>query len=394
MKERFLIITFLGDLIDISAVRADFKNKTVNVIFQEKIKFDSLSKLKKIFLTSFYPQTYKVILAFDSKNALTNHETISLKREDPKKAIDEADIENLVSQALWKVFDYGRIMSTKQLNLNDLEILLVDTKIHELKIDGRRVLNPIKQKGEKIDITVSQTFANRSLFDRVSKMLPKRAKIVLAIEGGVAASRLIGRLAGKKNFVFGKVLDDATSIHIAKKDSGGKISFFDYFSWGKNGFYASLEVELGVCRDTGKSILKKFFKKEMSDEFERRFGKIFSQEIIGLTRGLTHAASRTKHNLVFLDFPPLIPNKNLPKMILPVDSIQAMKFLGFKQGSGFFDFIPGINPLLLSRRKNISNGTYQQPDFVSLASLFEFYFLPQEDLVNRLAKRRIRWLMP
>ncbi|MCX6702782.1 MAG: hypothetical protein NTW60_02855 [Candidatus Wolfebacteria bacterium] len=51
--------------------------------------------------------------------------------------------------------------------------------------------------------------------------------------------------------------------------------------------------------------------------------------------------------------------------------------------AGFFGFS------LVSKNKKIKNASL---DFLSLSAIMEFYFLPQEDLINHYARRRMRWL--
>ena len=40
------------------------------------------------------------------------------------------------------------------------------------------------------------------------------------------------------------------------------------------------------------------------------------------------------------------------------------------------------------------NHCFRYENLYSLASLLESYFTPQEDLINKLARRRMRWLIP
>lgn len=393
MRENFLIVNFLDDYLEATTAKADFSKKKLEITDVSYLKnHQTLYPLKKIFSTSFYPKPYNIIFVLNPRLAATNYDVISLGRDNPQKPLNEADLDNLISKALWKFFDESRANSAKQLGLNDLEILLSDVQVYDLKIDGHHLINPFRHSAKKIEISLSQTFTQRSFFKELLSILPKRAKLGLAVEGGTAACHLLSRITLKDKFFFAKTMTDYTNLFLTEN---GRICFFDYFNWGKNHFYLGVARNLRVNLTTSQSIIDKFIFYQTSLSFRRQFKKIFLKEIMILLRGLKAAASRIKNSFIYVDFLPLTVSlkgglkldKISYKMILPVDLNRTIvETLGFE---------------LISRR---------DCDFLSLAALMEFYFLPRLEpkflkthiqtslfplaLVNHLAKRRMKWLTP
>ncbi|MCX6702781.1 MAG: hypothetical protein NTW60_02850 [Candidatus Wolfebacteria bacterium] len=303
--ENFLILNFLDDYFEAALLRTDFSKKNLVLISLEKENYESRDKFKKIFRRAFPMRSYKVILALDSKRAFTGHWNVSLVRDNREGKVTQADLENFVSRAIWKVFDNGRKMSGSQLGLNDADSLLVDTRIYDFKIDGRRVIDPLKHDGGKFDVSLSQTFTSRLFMEQMRSMLPKRAKLAFIVESGVAASRLLSHMDNKKNFIFAKVMKDETDIFISKKERKNPeedrsfVSFLDYFEWGANDFYRDLGKEIAAEPEIAEAIAETFFTKELSLALERRLENILSEKMMTLNRGLANAATVAKCDLVY-----------------------------------------------------------------------------------------------
>lgn len=388
-----MVLTFLDRAIEIDVFRGDFKikeiilksNVRINIPSRDdddKINWDLIlprlkSELRKIFLKSLYLLPYKAILAFDSKNASTRYETVSVIRDNPKRHIDEADLENIISQAIWKVLEDSRRASTSQLALHETDILFADTTVHSINIDAKAVLDPLGSSGKVVDIHLSQTFVNRSLFQQIASILPKKAKIVLVVEGGVLASQLLaGKDHSHSNFVFAKTMRERTDLFAARSGKGQRIAFWDYFKWGEDKLYADIGSRFNISSGSAKAAVMRFLAGETSKSFHLKFKEIISDELITLVRGLRHAADATNSTSVYLDFHNLARlnfEHIFPKMIQAVDAAE------FSDSSGF---------------RYSKKGEQPNSDFLSLAAILGFYSLPGENLTNHLAKRRMKWLMP
>ena len=387
-----MVINFLDESIEAVSAKVDFSNKKIKILNNRNInRISAMEELKKIFTKSFYPQPYKIIFIFDSATAVTNYEMVALARDDAKKTIDESELENLVSQGLWRLFDQNRHISVKRFNIEDLEILLCDVRIYSFRVDGMQSVDLFKQKGRQVEIVFSQTFAKRSILKELISLLPKRAKIGFIAEGGTMAAHLLSRLDkkdkfslkrvnSKSRFIFAKTIAGRTDIFLADEDH---ITLFDYFMWGRNNFYAGMAKHLEVAPSLMPLMIEKFISGQTSLRFKQLFSKILLEETITLIRGIKTALNRIGKSIAYLDWGvlPLKFNGVSTKMIIPVSNQSITENFGFQ-----------LNPIKT------------ECDFLSLAGILEFYFLPHEDkaehdftkksLLQHLAKRHLKWLLP
>ena len=369
-----MVITPIEDYFSVTALKVGFARKEIQNLWKKRAAgAGKLEELKRTCALAFYPKSYKAIFALSPQGAVTNYETLSFLRDNPRKLIDEAEIDNLISQALLKLFDEGRKMAVKQLGLSELEVLLADVRIYEFKIDGRERINPLRHVGRKIEIFLSETFVSRIYFKELISILPRRTELAMFSGAGEASAHLLSRFSPKRDFIFAGVAHNRTDLFLSKN---GSIVFFDYFGWGMDNLPKALSKYLKVGQAVASEVVRKIMSGEVSKGLKRKFSEVIAGEIRTLIKRFQNAASRSKAPLVYAQFPPLLADKIFPKIIKIIDARSVADFFGFK-------FI------------NKQPVTEEYPEFMTLLTLLEFYFLPEkEDLMNHLARRRMRWLMP
>lgn len=403
MKENFLIVYFYDDYFEVLGFKIDFRNKKLEISLNKKDLVLNQDNLKKIFTRVFYPKSYKIIFALDSKHGWSSFESVVINRDDPEKPLSSVEFENLISQAVWKVFDSGRREAAKRFNVSDLEILLGDIKVIDFKIDGHEVVDSLKHSGKKVEIYLSQTFSSRRFFQDLLSLAPKRAELSWAIDGGAAAGYLLSEIFNKNKFFFVKVAARETFLFSVKNTGEeNKIVLFDYLNWGSDNFYSQLCKDVGASRETSRLVAEKFLSNDVSGLFGRRFGKIFPQELAILTKGIKNAVLGFGASDVYLDFPPFTSalnlkfSKNFPKIIKPVNADESMKFFGFSAGDRSILGWNFVNKKIF--KKEIKRN--RDIDFLVLSSFFSYNLISKRKTkssvlaaANRLAKRRMRWLM-
>ena len=174
-KEDFLVIEFLpGRLTRFSLVRGDPAGKALTLVktVAGENSADNFDFFKKSLKRFGNLNKYKIIVSLDSELASTVYSSISLVRNNAKDPIDEADMDNLVSQAVWKFFDRHRARVAQKLGVNDFDVLLTDVRIDGIKLDGHRVINPLGFKARSIEIQLGQTFTTRPLINELRPVLP------------------------------------------------------------------------------------------------------------------------------------------------------------------------------------------------------------------------------
>lgn len=380
-KDNFLIVSFLENKIKLVALEADFINKDLEIktiftkempdaLIAKDVPQDITTYLKKIFSSVFYLRTYKVIFVFGPGLAVTNFGSASILRDNIHELITEANLENLISKATFNFFGPNRKYASSRFNSSELETLICDVRIYDILLDKHPSINLLKEKGKKLDFYLSETFCHRDFLKKIISLLPARAKLAFIAEGGSTLAHLAARFLTKP-FLFARVGLHETNLFLRAKD--GSISYFDSFEWGKDVLYASLSKELCVSKEVAKSILMRYLENNTSSLFARKLNLLVKKELALLNKGLEIMKSKAKIKSLALELEPLLVKdlklKNISsKSLISIDSETILNFFNFQTNNSF--------------------GLY------SLAALLESYFTPQEDLVNKLARRRMRWLIP
>lgn len=380
-KDNFLIVTFLENKIESVILRVDFINKDLIVekvftqelpgIFSSKdITPDFLNYLRKIFSNVFYPKAYKVIFVFGSKLAMTNFGSVNVLRDNHHEIITEANLENLISQATFNFFGPSRKCASNRLNTSELETIICDVRIYDVLLDKHPSIDFLKEKGKTLEFYLSETFCHRDFLKKIISLLPTRARLVFVTEGGSILTHLVSRLIDKP-FLFARVGINETNLFFKTKT--GEIGYLDSFKWGKENLYMALAKELNISTDVAKSILMRYLEDKTSISFAKKFNILIKNELALLSKGLELMKSKAKIRFLALELEPALIKdlklKNISsKSLVPID---------FKTILDYFNF--QINSKM---------------ELYGLAALLEAYFTPQEDLINKLARRRMRWLIP
>src|SRR5581483_7543052 len=109
----------------------------------------------------------KMVVAADPSLATTMPIPLELSRERTQWVADITldEIENLIAQAMQKVFTQCRSEAAKRLGVDDNHVILVGARADHFKIDGHTVMNPIGFTGKKVALVLEFTFTSRQVFD-------------------------------------------------------------------------------------------------------------------------------------------------------------------------------------------------------------------------------------
>lgn len=381
-NDRFLVLEISsaeggsGSIIEnrAASIKADFINKEIKVL-----KVLSAPDLKKLVKKFGRLSKYKIIIALDSHLATTIHSSVVLVRDNFKELIDEPELDNLISQAIWKFFDRHRNKVAGKMNTTDLDIVLSDVRIRGIKLDSHKVVNPVGFRAKTIEVQFSQTFLLRSIVDQLKNLIPAE-QTVLITENGTAWSNVLSKSGQEKNFLLANLFGNKTTLFCS---DGGQNSYLDRFNWGEDDLNRSLAGDLAIAPDISRSIIDRYVNGEASPVFKKRLEGLLNKELHTLARGLNSALKRSEAKTIYLQ-----PFFNLPQIFAagfksqfdrPVDlQVLHTGLIGNNLG---FDI----------KFKNNRDARYA---FSFLAALMEWYLSPQEDKMSQLAKRRVRWLSP
>jgi len=382
----FLVIEVINHYLQVTLISADFAVK--NILIQknwikEIDRLDSeylLREIKKILKKLPKKSDFEVILNLDSSLATTIYSSVSLLRPKPKELIDEADLDNLISQAIWRFFDKQRPKAAKKMGVEEIDVLLSDVRIRGIRVDGHRVVNPLGFKAKSVEIYLSETFAVRDFAKGIREIMPAY-KIVFVSEAGTTLSHALLNASQDKTapLFLVNLFPNQTSVFHA---SAGRLHHIDSFNWGGNSFLNNLKENFRLDHTAASSIIDLYNKNGGSPHFSRRLENILIEECQVLANGIESLVSETGKLYInpYFSLPACLIsdrfesrfNKNFKIQLLSTDSV--MKNFGFT--------------LQFSK----SAGRIKNPATL-FSVLLELSMMPKNEKISYLANRRVRWLL-
>lgn len=372
--DSFLVVEILENGNRAAYIRADFENKELKFI-----KTHSGPDLKKLLKKFGRLTKYKIILGLDSHLATTIYSSVVLVRDRFKELIDEPELDNLISQAIWKFFDRQRNKVATKMNASDLDVVLSDVKIRGVRLDGHKVVNPVGFKAKTVEILFSQTFLLRQFADSLKDSLPLN-QVVFISENGTAWANVIAKSEAAENFAVANIFPGKTLVFAA---SGSQNSYWDQFPWGENNLHASLATDLSIDSVIAAKVIDLYNRGATSATFKRRVEALLGRELQMLANGIGQAIKKMDTDLVFVH-----PSFDLPAMFVAdfrgeLGKPAQLRLLDLDIISKNFGF-----------DIKFKNKAHAKNSFGLLANVVEWYLAPEDDRMSQMAKRRVRWLSP
>ncbi|TSC96957.1 MAG: Actin-like ATPase involved in cell division-like protein [Parcubacteria group bacterium Athens0714_26] len=319
-----------------------------------------------------------IILTLDSQLATTIYSTISLIRTRPKELIDEADLDNLISQSIWRFFDRERLKAAQKMGVGDIDVLLGDVRVKEIKVDGHKVVNAIGFKAKSLDISLSQTFVPRDFIKGIYDIFTP-GKISFITEAGASLSHFIRNAGGeKKPFLLANLFYSNSEVFRGLDE---RISYVSGLDWGEVNLLSRIGESLLVEEDTAKGVLDSYFKNNTSQNFLKKIENILTSELTALIQKidkLNPMGSGAVYLNPYFNLPPLIFSPHFKprlngglKLVSPAVEL-IVKDLGFE--------------LEFNKLADIKNSA------TVLVAFLEFILLPNNERLNHIVNRRVRWL--
>jgi len=383
--ENYVVIEILNHYVQVTLLSVSHNKKKIRIVknYYKPVRELSvpvvLDKLKSILRKIRKLEKYKVVLSLDSDLATTIYAHIPLVRPHPKEIINEADLDNIISQAIWRFFDRNRFRVSKKLEIDEIDVLLSDVRIRGIKLDGHKVVNPVGFKAKSVEVSFSQTLAGRELMKGIRELISKD-KIELITETGTAMSHVLSKaLRTKDKFFVANLFPNHTAIFVA---SNNRVNHHNGFNWGEKDLHESLADHFAVDPVTARMIIQKHSEQKTSKSFQRRFENILHRELQIFANGIG-ALLGEDNPMVYLN-----PYFNAPPIIYS-SRFQSRLEKPFK--------VSPLSTNIITEKMGYDvqyNKTLKVRNLFSvLSSFFEINFLPQNSKMSHLANRRVRWLI-
>lgn len=324
-----------------------------------------------------------IVIGIDSKFASTVYANIALVRNNAKDLIDDADLDNLISQSVWKFFDRHRLKVAQKLGVSDFDVLLTDVRIDNVKLDGHRVLNPIGFKARTIEVRLCETFTSRSLINELKAIVPA-SNIRLISEAGAAWAHFLSRSHHGPKFALANIFSNQTSTFVTDE---ARVAHHNNIDWGEENLVASLIEALGVDTEMGRVILGFYLKKQTSESFAKKLERILGQSLNVLAESLSAALSGSDLRFIYLyslyDLPELVFASGFKnKFSFPV-RLEPITHHFISENRGFnLKFNKGADTKIIFGIAALVLEALSEPDYEVMKQM------------SQMAKRRVRWLTP
>ncbi|PIR97842.1 MAG: hypothetical protein COT89_02110 [Candidatus Colwellbacteria bacterium CG10_big_fil_rev_8_21_14_0_10_42_22] len=294
------------------------------------------------------------ILELSSSEAVTIFSSVKIVREYPTRALTNIDLENYISQAVWKFFDKCRSEAAERLSVGEMELVLSDVRILGVKIDGHRVINPIGFTGRELEISLSLTVIGKGESD----------ENVYMVEGASMRAYILSRLLNLDRAFYVESDQNKTGIYYI---NGSDIRYFSGFDWGGEHAVSALQEILEIDGDVLERVYRKYARGDVSERLDRRIGKPFYTNfgilVNGTLMNVRNAGAMRGKTPPIIYFNPLFP---VPEGVYRKNFTFGRHKLRFQKPEDELD--------IETFMKDNIHGVY-------------------EDL-NDLARRRISWLTP
>ena len=296
----------------------------------------------------------KEILDLGSDSAVTLFSFVEITRDNPTEEFGIVDLENYISQAIWRLFDKSREEAAERLGVEEADLILADARVMGIKIDGHQVINPQGFTGKKLEILLALTMVRREKFVEDAHLF----------EGGSIRAYLLAKEAGFEEAFYVEIEEDKTNVFAITPEG---ISHTGSLDWGSRNLVGSIEEKFELSPFSAEGIYGKYATGMVSDNVAKNLDKIFYDTLGEFVDGVTmiirdsRGSKRAKAPKVYL------------RSFLPIPEGIHRKRYTF--GSGRMRFQKPV-------------GGEKIEEFIE-DDVHNIY-----NELNQLARRRIKWLMP
>ena len=206
------------------------------------------------------------------------------KRLNANQKINEAELYNLTSQAIWQLFDKERSQISRRLDVSELDIILADARVLSVLLDGSKVINPLDFSARTIEIYLAVTLMKRPV-ENIPPFFSLKKETSLVFEPNAALARQLKEESKEQKFILAAADKEKTHFYLA--EPAGKIIYLDSFDWGENRLIGGIMENFGVPEESAKEMLNYYLSRQTSFYYFQKFKAHFSRLMAELLYGIT-----------------------------------------------------------------------------------------------------------
>ena len=322
----------------------------------------------------FFKSHRKVIAVADADIATTIPIPLTLHRE--REAVNDQiflpELENLVAQAMGKIFNQCRTEAAARLRIDELDAVLVGAKAKHFKVGKHSVVNPVGFTDKTISLLLELTFTSRATFESLQQFFNAPEDFFFAEAPQVRLSSLSRARKLPINLI--SPARDGTSLFVLEKAKDEyPVLYREKFAWSFDPLFRRIAARMGVSEAAACDLYDLYARRGMSETAARVFKnmidpvvkELFAEIEKGKLKGFVYIEAL--HALPFE-----LPRKKDGVVFegLPLDEI--LQDLGFAEIKG-----KSLPATVLARY---------------LFPFVEAYFDKTTSDINQKLRRRLHWL--
>ncbi|PIT92368.1 MAG: hypothetical protein COU08_02590 [Candidatus Harrisonbacteria bacterium CG10_big_fil_rev_8_21_14_0_10_42_17] len=379
------VIEIADTYIAVVSAKANSEKKKI-IILDEKREENNIDNIEETFQKTVAlmkevdcEDGITIAINLDAKLANTIHSSVSVVRPHPNEEINESDLRNVVSEAMWRAYDRERPRAAEKLDANELDIVLADARVKNILLDDHRVSSPLGFKARKVKLELVQTFTTRNIFEKIKELIPFEQERCVE-EIGSVMTEILKRTTSEQEYLVAILMNKRTDIFIMKK---GKGAYLDSFHWGRTNLIGSIMKNLSLSKSVAERLYHIVLDKEASRGFLTKFEKLITAELQIMINGLVAHAGKAESRLMFVypffELPEIVWTDRFKKRFPEKATLRQISTKTAKDELGL--------------EINDKNSNNKRQLFSVIASIAGCIDGTKNEAVARIVKRNVHWLI-
>ncbi len=324
----------------------------------------------------FFPR--RAVVLADARQTVTVEGVVSHARRAPMEEISEQELETVVSDGVWKLFDRERAGVAVILRSTNETLSITGAHVLDIRVDGHRVVDPIGFTGETLDVRYRITYADKEFVRAVrSAIEPYECEGIE--ESGSLLARLVQESGEGDDFLVASILPASTAV-VRRSDE--LLSYIDACDWGSDSFARVIAEAFAVDTQTAERMLAHRYAGTASAGMLKKLDALLIPELATVVRACALQATGAPRQPVYIYSPKTLP---------------AMLFVSrFARGFGLAGQVIHFNQQFISENFDFQllykeeTAGHIAPTLL-LAVVAYCYACTGGSALNKMANRRARW---
>lgn len=239
-----------------------------------------------------FSRAHTVVLSLDPKRIMTILAPVSIVRENAKSEVSEAELQNLVSQAVWLSLNRYRPQAAERLGAGSMGVSLANLRLLGVRADGREVIDPLGIHAAQLEFSLEISFVSRGLLQEIKGVLPRDVPLPFLIESGVSFTRLVARAVSDSMFTFAHLTSHITDLYHFSREPRyvgsvglSHIEHAGTLPWGEGNVEAAFADAFSVDGEAARKLVHRYVESDVSPMVQRASQKIFSDAVADFFSG-------------------------------------------------------------------------------------------------------------